>query len=81
LTVATVTCDVPAGFSMAGFAVGDVVELTCDLVGGRLVARKLQSAEDEDREEADDGHDHSGPGHGDDDDDDDHSGSGRGGDD
>jgi hypothetical protein len=81
LTVATVACDVPAGFSLARFAVGDVVELTCDLVGGRLVARKLQSAEDEDREEADgdnndhdDGHDHdhddgdhSGPGGGDDD--------------
>jgi hypothetical protein len=71
LTVAGVTCDVPAGFSLAGFAVGELVELTCDRIRGRWIVRKLQSEEDDNREERDK-----------DEDDDDHSGSGRrGGDD
>ena len=42
LTVGTTSCVVPAGFSLAGFAVGDVVEMTCDLVGGQWVLRKLE---------------------------------------
>jgi hypothetical protein len=81
LTVAGVTCELPAGVSLAGFAVGELVELTCDRIGGRLVVRKLQSEDDEDREEVNDDGDRSGSGHGGDDgdDDDDHNGPSGGG--
>jgi len=73
LTVAsgteTATCVVPAGVSLAGFAVGDLVEMTCDLSGGVFVLRELEQEDDDDS---------SGPGSGDDDDDDDSSGPGSG---
>ncbi len=41
LTVGATTCVVPTGFSLAGFAVGDRVEMTCDLIGGQWVLRKI----------------------------------------
>lgn len=79
-----VTCTVPAGVSLTGFAPGDLVEITCDLIGGSWVLRVLKHEdenEDEDRrggdDDDDDNDDHSGPGGGDDDDD--HSGPGGGG--
>jgi hypothetical protein len=49
LTVGALTCVVPAGVSLTGFVVGDVVELTCDRVGGQFVLRKIQLEEDERR--------------------------------
>lgn len=78
----SVTCAVPAGMSLIGFAVGDFVEITCDRIGGTWTLRKLQHEdadddEDEDEEEGDDSS--RGPGSGDDDGDD--SGPGGGGDD
>lgn len=84
----TVTCVVPAGASVAGFAVGDFVEITCDLKAGTWVLRKLEHEDDDDRAARDDDRGgNSGPGSGagddlddDDDDDDDHGGnSGPGG--
>lgn len=88
------TCAVPAGISLAGFAVGDFVEMTCDLRGGVFVLRvlELEDALDDDDEDRgdrgnrgpgnadeDDDDDNSGPGGGDDDDDDDDDNSGPGG--
>ena len=71
-TVGGVSCVVPAGVSLAGFAVGDVVELTCDRIGGVLALRELESEDDagavgEDDDHGDDhggGDDNSGPGGG-----------------
>jgi hypothetical protein len=40
--VAPLTCDVPAGVSLAGLQLGDRVEVTCDLVGDRWALRKLE---------------------------------------
>ena len=75
LTVGSLTCVVPSGVALSAFRVGDVVELTCDLVHGQWLLRKLKL---EDRDGDDD--DNSGPGSdddsGSDDDDDDDSGSG-----
>jgi hypothetical protein len=68
----TVTCVVPPGSSLAGFAVGDFVEITCDLKGGVFVLRVLKHEDDDDdkrRDRDDDDDDSSGPGNGDDDDD------------
>ncbi len=42
-TTRTVTCVVPAGTSLAGFAIGDFVEITCDLRGGRVRAQRARS--------------------------------------
>ena len=89
----SVSCSVPSSTMLAGFAVGDFVEITCDLVRGSWTLRKLQHedlAEDDDGDDSsrgdgsgDDDHDDddSGPGGGDDDADDDSSGQGSGGDD
>ncbi|HWQ24516.1 MAG TPA: hypothetical protein VNK94_10460 [Gaiellaceae bacterium] len=77
--VRSATCSVPPGFSLAGFAVGDFVEITCDLRAGTWVLRELELEDDADAVRGDD--DRSGPGRGDDDDDDDRSGPGRGDDD
>jgi hypothetical protein len=94
LTVAGLTCAVPSGLSLAGFRVGDVVEMTCDLIGGTWTLRKIHledddevRGEDDDRRgergDRDDRGDGDGRGHrgGGDDDDDDNSGHGGGGDD
>lgn len=79
LRVGSTTCAVPAGVTLTGFAVGDFVEVTCDLVGGVWTLRKLKHEDDND--DNGDGH-HSGSGSsGDDDDDDDDDRSGHGGDD
>jgi hypothetical protein len=93
----TVSCVVPTGMGVGGFAIGDFVEITCDLKGGVFVLRKLEHEDDEEEVDDDRGdnsgpgnvdeddhesHDHSGPGGGDDDDE--HggnSGPGGGGDD
>ena len=73
----TVSCTAPAGTSLAGLVVGDLVEMTCDRVDGAWVVRKVH-LEDEDDERAtgqdddeDDDDDSSGPGSGDDDGEDD----------
>lgn len=68
-----VSCTAPAGMSLSGVAVGDLVELTCDLVGGTWVVRKLEPEDDDDRagedddDEDEDDDDSSGHGSGDDD--------------
>lgn len=79
----SVTCAVPNAGLLAGFAVGDFVEITCDLVRGSWTLRKLQHEDAADDDDGEDDHDHSGPGAGDDDEeeDDDSSGHGSGGDD
>lgn len=78
LTVAGVSCSVPAGKSLTGIAVGDVVEMRCKLVGGVWVVTRIELEDDEDEDDDD----NSGPGHGDDDDDDNsNSGPGHGDDD
>jgi hypothetical protein len=71
LTVAGVTCTVPAGLSLARFSVGQRVEMKCDFAAGVLTLRRLES-EDDDRDDDDRGQDR------DDDDDGDHGGRGRG---
>jgi hypothetical protein len=82
----SLSCIAPAGMSLAGFAVGDLVEMTCDLVGGAWVVRKLHLEDEDDDDSAarvdDDDDDDHGPGDDDDDDDDDDSsGPGSGDDD
>jgi hypothetical protein len=73
LTVAGLTCTVPSGFSLAGFRVGDLAEMTCDLIAGQWTLRKIHL---EDNEEVRGDDDRGGRG----DDDDDHGGnSGPGG--
>ncbi|MDH4347054.1 MAG: hypothetical protein OEW31_12035, partial [Thermoleophilia bacterium] len=89
LTVAGQSCVVPQDTTLDGFATGDLVEMTCDLVGGEWTLRKLEHEDDHglsdrasaDDDDDDDDDDHSGPGSGDDDDDDDDSGHGSGDDD
>jgi len=77
LTVAGLTCAVPRRALLIGFRVGDVVEITCDLIGGVWTLRKIQL---EDDDEVRDEHDDDRRG-GDDDDHGDNSGPGDGGDD
>lgn len=78
----TVSCTAPAGMSLSGLALGDVVEMTCDLVGGTWVVRKIELEDDDEDDDDRRGHDDeddddeddddsSGPGSGDDDDEDD----------
>jgi len=50
----SVECAVPAGFNLAGFAVGDRVEMRCALVNGVLTLTRLRH-EDDDDEGGDDG--------------------------
>ncbi len=66
-------CAVPTGVSLTGFAVGDFVEMTCDLIGGSWMLRELEHEDDEDEDD-----DNCGPGNVDDDDDEDDDSSGRG---
>jgi hypothetical protein len=47
LTVAGLTCAVPSGVSLAGFRVGEVVELTCDLIRGVWTLRKIHLEDDD----------------------------------
>ncbi len=81
----TAVCSVPDTRSLAGFAIGDFVEMTCDLRAGAFVLRelKLEDADELGRVEDDD--DNRGPGNARDDDDrgdrDDSSGLGNGEDD
>lgn len=56
VTVAGTTCAIPAGVVLAGFAVGDLVEIECALVAGVLTLTTLES-EDVDHSHADDDHD------------------------
>ena len=55
-TGVVVTCVVPAGATPAGIAVGDVVEVKCDLIGGQWTLRK---AHGEDEHEGKRGEHHS----------------------
>ena len=77
LTVASgtrsATCAVPSGRSLAGFAVGDFVEMTCDLSGGSWILRKIEREDDDDdgRRGDDDGDDDDNDDDDDDNDDDD----------
>lgn len=69
-TVGGLACAVPAGVTLAGFAVGDVVELECKLVAGTWTLHELELEDDHPRSRpggSDDCDDH-------DDHDDDHSG-------
>jgi hypothetical protein len=50
LTVKGVTCAVPAGMSLAGFAVDDIVEMECVRVAGVWTLEKLKSEEEDDDE-------------------------------
>ena len=76
----TVSCSAPAGMSLTGFTVGDVVEMTCDLKAGAFVVRKLEPEDDAAQvpNAEDDDDDNSGPGNANDDNDDDNSGPGSG---
>lgn len=53
LTVAGVTCTVPASSSIARFRVGERVEMKCDFAAGVLTLRRLES-EEADRDERED---------------------------
>ena len=65
----SLTCSVPRGGVLAGFAVDDFVEITCDRIGGSWVLRKLKHEDGVDADDDDQNdHDHSGPGGGDDED-------------
>jgi hypothetical protein len=71
----SVTCSVPSAGLLAGFSVGDFVEITCDRIGDSWVLRKLKHEDladvdddDDDEEDEDEDDDHSGSGGGDDDD-------------
>jgi len=79
----TVSCTAPAGMSLTGFTVGDVVEMTCDLKAGAFVVRKLEPENDAAQvpNADDDDDDNSGPGNANDDNDDDNSGPGNANDD
>jgi hypothetical protein len=67
-TVGSLTCVVPVRISLAGFRVGDLVEITCDRIRGRWVLRKVKH-EDRDEDDRVGRNDNSGPGNGDDRDD------------
>jgi uncharacterized membrane protein YgcG len=74
LTVAGLTCAVPSGVSLAGLRVGDLAEMTCDLIAGQWTLRKIHLEDnnevrgDDDRRRDDDDDDdrggNSGPGGG-----------------
>jgi hypothetical protein len=69
----TVACASPAGMSLTGFAVGDVVEMTCDLQANALVVRELKLEDDQanaPKADDDDNDASSGPGNADDENDD-----------
>lgn len=51
-----VTCAVPAGTDLSGFAVGDKVEMKCALVDGQLTLTRLKSEDDGDDDDGDGGH-------------------------
>jgi hypothetical protein len=70
LTVAGVTCTVPAGGSTARFEVGERVEMKCDFAAGVLTLRRLES-EDADRDEREDKEEDRDRDHDDDDEDED----------
>jgi uncharacterized membrane protein YgcG len=53
LQVGSTTCAVPAGMSLTGFAVGQLVELECKLVGGVLTVTKLKREDGDDDNEGD----------------------------
>lgn len=50
----TLTCAIPAGVTLTGFAVGDAVEMECLMVGGAFTLRELESETDEFEHEDDD---------------------------
>jgi hypothetical protein len=86
LTVGSLTCTVPSRITLASFAVGDLVEITCDRIQGQWVLRKLEHEDRADdlnaqSDDHDDHDDHSGRGRGNDEDEHDNSGPGNGGDD
>lgn len=54
-----VTCVVPAGTNLSGFAAHDKVEMKCALVGTQLTLSRLKSEDDEDDDDNNDG-DHEG---------------------
>jgi len=58
-TGVVVTCVIPAGTTPAGIAVGDLVEVKCDLIGGQWTLRKAHGEDEDDEEEHgdDDSHD------------------------
>ncbi|MGZ8688439.1 MAG: hypothetical protein ACXWZP_08420, partial [Gaiellaceae bacterium] len=55
-TSVVVTCIVPAGATPTGIAVGDLVEVKCDLIGGQWTLRKAHGEDDEEHDEEHSGH-------------------------
>jgi hypothetical protein len=51
-----VTCMVPAGTNLSGFAIHDRVEMKCALVGTQLTLSRLKSDDDDDDDDDDGGH-------------------------
>jgi hypothetical protein len=78
VTVGTTTCAIPTGAVLAGFAVGDVVEMECRTVAGVLTLERLKAEDDDHASDPDDDEDDDDDRSGSDseDDDDEHSGSG-----
>jgi hypothetical protein len=59
LTVAGLICVVPNGVALTGFRVGDVVEVTCDLIRGTWTLRKIHLEDDHEVRGDDDDEDRS----------------------
>jgi hypothetical protein len=53
-TGVVVTCVVPAGATLTGVAVGDLVEMKCDLIAGQWTLRKVHGEDEGDDEHGDD---------------------------
>lgn len=53
-TGVVVTCVVPAATTLTGVAVGDLVEMKCDLVAGQWTLRKAHGEDEDDDEQGDD---------------------------
>jgi hypothetical protein len=54
LTVGGLTCAVPSAVSLVGFRVGDVAEMTCDLIRGVWTLRKIHVEDDDEVRDDDD---------------------------
>lgn len=55
-TGVVVTCVIPAGTTLSGIALGDLVELECHLIGGQWTLRKAHGEDERDGEHGDDDH-------------------------
>lgn len=55
-TGVVVTCVIPVGTTLSGIAVGDLVELKCDLIVGQWTLRRAHGEDEHDGEHGDDDH-------------------------